>query len=333
MFDGDALTAEEVAKMLRVSKNSVYRLAQSGELASYRVGRKLRFTLRDVEAYTRAGMRSQKGAQAADGASSPSRTAEAGPSPSGNAREGVSEIPSAFSLDCRKPFVIAGNDLSGDIIAHALAAAGLPIARAYVGSYTALVNLYAKQANAALVHLYDQRTNAYNVPSVQRIAPGMPVVVIRLLKRKQGFIVQAGNPKKLTTWGGLLREGVRLTNRERGCGTRVLLDEKLLSLEARPEMVEGYDLECATGLEAATLVSKGCADVTIGIERLAKELPGLAFVPLQTEWLDIAVEKSQRTAPLVREIRKIAESKSFRYAIDAIEGYEAANTGAIVYES
>ena len=213
------------------------------------------------------------------------------------------------------------------------AAAGLPITRAYVGSYTALVNLYAKQANAALVHLYDQRTNAYNVPSVQRIAPGMPVVVIRLLKRKQGFIVQAGNPKKLTTWGGLLREGVRLTNRERGCGTRVLLDEKLLSLEARPEMVEGYDLECATGLEAATLVSKGCADVTIGIERLAKELPGLAFVPLQTEWLDIAVEKSQRTAPLVREIRKIAESKSFRYAIDAIEGYEAANTGAIVYES
>lgn len=59
----------------------------------------------------------------------------------------------------------------------------------------------------------------------------------------------------------------------------------------------------------------------------------LAFVPLQTEWLDIAVEKSQRTAPLVREIRKIAESESFRGAIDAIEGCEAANTGAIVYES
>ena len=333
MFDGDALTAEEVAEMLRVSKNSVYRLAQSGELASYRVGRKLRFTLRDVEAYTRSSMHSQKGAKASNGPSPHPRTAEAGPSPSGNAHEGVSEIPSAFSLDSREPFVIAGNDLSGDIIAHALAAAGLPIARAYVGSYTALVNLYAKQANAALIHLYDQRTNAYNVPSVQRIAPGMPVVVIRLLKRKQGFVVQAGNPKKLTTWGGLLREGVRLVNRERGCGTRVLLDEKLLSLEACPEMVEGYDLECATGLEAATLVSKGCADVAIGVERLAKELPGLAFVPLQTEWLDIAVEKSQRTAPLVRKIRKVAESESFRGAIDAIEGYEAASTGAIVYES
>ncbi len=88
------------------------------------------------------------------------------------------------------------------------------------------------------------------------------------------------------------------------------------------------------GQPPATLHSKGCADVAIGVERLAKELPGLAFVPpLQTEWLDIAVEKSQRTAPLVREIRKIAESDSFRDAIDAIEGCEAANTGAIVYES
>ena len=71
------------------------------------------------------------------------------------------------------------------------------------------------------------------------------------------------------------------------------------------------------GQPPATLHSKGCADVAIGVERLAKELPGLAFVPLQTEW----------------EIRKIAESESFRSAIDAIEGYEATNTGAIVYES
>lgn len=73
--------------------------------------------------------------------------------------------------------------------------------------------------------------------------------------------------------------------------------------------------------------------MAIGVERLAKELPDLAFVPLQTEWLDIAVEKSQRTAPLVREIRKIAESESFHGAIDAIVGYETTNTGAIVYES
>ena len=87
------------------------------------------------------------------------------------------------------------------------------------------------------------------------------------------------------------------------------------------------------GQPPATLHSKGCADVAIGVERLAKELPDLAFVPLQTEWLDIAVEKNRRSSPLVREIRKLAERDSIRDALDAIEGCEAANTGAIVYES
>lgn len=87
------------------------------------------------------------------------------------------------------------------------------------------------------------------------------------------------------------------------------------------------------GQPPATLHSKGCADVAIGVERLARSCLASPSSPLQTEWLDIAVEKSRRTAPLVREIRKIAESDSFRDAIDAIEGCEAANTGAIVYES
>lgn len=95
------------------------------------------------------------------------------------------EMPRAFSLDGREPFVIAGNDLSGDIIAHALATAGLPISRAYVGSYTALVNLYAKQANAALV----SKGCADVAIGVKRLAKELPlwfrvtVVVPPLVRR------------------------------------------------------------------------------------------------------------------------------------------------------
>lgn len=85
--------------------------------------------------------------------------------------EEVAEMLRAFSLDGREPFVIAGNDLSGDIIAHALAAAGLPVSRAYVGSYTALVNLYAKQANAALV----SKGCAKVAIGVERLAKELPL--------------------------------------------------------------------------------------------------------------------------------------------------------------
>ena len=85
--------------------------------------------------------------------------------------EEVAEMLHAFSLDGREPFVIAGNDLSGGIIAYALAAAGLPLSRAHVGSYTALVNLYAKQANAALV----SKGCAKVAIGVERLAKELPL--------------------------------------------------------------------------------------------------------------------------------------------------------------
>lgn len=99
--------------------------------------------------------------------------------------EEVAEMLRAFSLDDREPFVIAGNDLSGDIIAYALAAAGLPVSRAHVGSYTALVNPYAKQANAALV----SKGCADVAIGVERLAKELPlwlrvtVVVPPLVRR------------------------------------------------------------------------------------------------------------------------------------------------------
>lgn len=347
MLNDDALTADDVAAMLQVAKNSIYKLAQTGELASYRVGRKLRFTRRDVEAYIAAQSsgRPRAAASAAEATLPHGEEARgaaatgAGSAHAAGARNFASPAQnvgtagtSAFSLDARTPFVLAGNDVSGDILANHLNAAGVPVVRAYAGSYTALVNLYGRQADAALSHLYDRKTNAYNIAYVQRIAPGTPVVVIRLLKRRQGLIVAQGNPKKLTTWGSILRKGVRLANRERGCGTRILLDEKLLSLEAVPESIAGYERELPSGLEVARAVAQGLADVGVGAERAAQQVAGLEFAPLQTEWLDVVIAKTRRTEPLARAVRAIAASEAFRREIDALEGCKADCTGAIVYE-
>ena len=44
MRNDDALTADEVAGLLQVSRSSVYKLVKADELASYHVGRKMRFT-------------------------------------------------------------------------------------------------------------------------------------------------------------------------------------------------------------------------------------------------------------------------------------------------
>lgn len=313
MLNDEALTVDDVAELLHVGRNLVYSLAKEGDLASYRIGRKLRFTRADVERYI---ARSHRGPASGHGLPGTSPTARAS---------------TAAGMPPEGALVLSGNDLIGDVLAHHCNDRGLPVSRAYAGSYFSLVDLYFGRADAALVHLYDRKTNSYNVPAIQRVAPGMPVIVIRLVRRYQGFFVASGNPKHLTTWGSLLGEGVRLANRERGCGTRVLLDEKLVGLEARPDAIEGYDREIPSALSVASFVEQGAADVGLGTERLARQVDGIDFVPLQQEWLDLAVAKSERTARLVWSLTRLAADPHVQQELAAM-GYDTSGMGAIVYE-
>lgn len=91
--------------------------------------------------------------------------------------------------------------------------------------------------------------------------PGMPVRLVRLVRRRQGLIVAKGNPKGLRAWGDLGRSDVRIANRERGCGSRVLLDEKLAECGVSRTCVAGYGREHPSALSAASLVARGAADV------------------------------------------------------------------------
>ena len=327
MHSNEFMNAEEVARYLGLGKNTVYQLAKSGKLASYHVGRKLRFTLEDVEAYV-TSTHYRVPIQAASRADSV-----------GSVEASVANQPQAF-VDAASfgelegdPFVIAGGDAAADIIASALNAVGVPASRLIQGSYTALVNLYAGDADAAVVHLYDQKTNSYNVPYARNLAPGASVRIYRLYGREQGFIVNAGNPKKLTTWGGLLREGVRLSNRVKGCAARVLLDEKLRSLDARAEMIEGYDSHADVASAALKRVATGIADVAIGTEREASRYPNLEFVPLQVEWIDLVVAKRAKTRSVQRRLSDTLLSKCIREGAEALGSCDLSKLGSIIYES
>lgn len=230
MREDEALQVEDVSALLGVGRNTVYSLAKSGELASYRVGRKLRFTRADVERYIEA---SKTGGSPASTGPIPVAPASAA-TPSSPYATAIPEIAPAAD-----PFVISGGDISGDIIAHAISGKGFPCSRAYLGSYLALVDLYLGRADAAIVHLFDRKSGTYNIPYVQRLAPGVPVSVVRVARRSVGLIVQAGNPKHLHSWGSLLTRDASLVNVARGSAMRVLLDEVLCELEARAVLFDG----------------------------------------------------------------------------------------------
>lgn len=328
MRNDDALTADEVAGLLQVSRSTVYKLVKADELASYHIGRKMRFTMGDVENYiarskrakaasVAAGVRSSLAASsAAFGAASAASVSPAAPS----ASKGLSS------------FVLAGNDIAGDILANYLGSANAAVERVYEGSYNALVDLYRGVAHAALSHLYDGDSGSYNVAAVKRLVPGTPVKVVRLVRRRQGLIVARGNPKGLRTWEDLLRPGVRLVNRERGCGSRILLDEQLARLGADRVRIEGYEREATSALSMASFVARGGADAGIGAERVFHQVGGVDFLPLQDEWLDIVLAKLPGSERIVEAVAKLTRSRPFREEVGVLVGYDASRMGELVYE-
>lgn len=328
MRSDEFMNAEEVARYLHLGKNTVYQLAKTGTIASYHVGRKLRFTIEDVEAYVSSTRRT--GGKAISHVELLSSLAQ--PEQPLDDSQVLVDAASFGAIE-GDPFVIAGTDEAADFLASSLNAQGAPAARLLQGSYTALVNLYAGEADAAVVNLYDQASNSWNIPYVRNLAPGASVVVFRLFERKQGFIVQDRNPKHLTTWGGLLREGVRLSNRTKGSGSRVLLDEKLRALEARSETIEGYSSQADVGSVAVRRVANGLADVAIGHEREAMHVPGVEFVPLQAEWVDLVVRKTEKTRPVIRKLHDILSSDLARRELSAFAPCDASKLGIVIYES
>ena len=305
MLNDEALNATQVASLLHIGRNAVYSLAKSGELPSYRIGRKMLFALKDIEAYL-ARSRSD-----------------------GDPYLAVSSAP---SNEASEGFMIAGNGIPADVLSDRLSAMGVSCSRANFTSYDALHALYEGRASVAVVHLYDQRTNTYNIPFVQRLVPGTPTIAFRLVKRAQGLVVAKGNPKNIASWGALLRPGVRLANRVRGCGSRVLLDEKLLAMEAVGDTIPGYDADFPSGLLAGRSVADGTADVAVVGEHIAAQITDTDFVPLQEEWLDLVIVKNDHTRELIHHMRSMLDDATFRAEYSRIVHGDTANLGAIVYE-
>lgn len=310
----NALTAPEVAQMLQVNRNTVYALAKEGKIASYTVGRKLRFTLDDVQAY----IASQK-----SGGSAPSPRA---------AKDKQVPVVEPAAPTPRDAIVIAGQDLMLDTMANYLMQMGLPVARSYANSYQSLVDLYQGRAHIAGVHLWDGETDTWNLPHVKRLLPGTSCMVVHFARRSQGFVVRQGNPLGFRRWSDLIRPGFLLANREKGAGARVLLDEHVKLLEMVPSTIEGYQRELTSELAVATFVAQGLADVGVAGERVFHRVPGLDYLPLVQETLDVVAVKSPATKRALKALRDLLRNPGFRSEFDSLVGVDTAKMGAVTYE-
>ena len=205
------------------------------------------------------------------------------------------------------------------------------LASAHVGSLGGLAALRRGEAHLAGCHLLDAATGEYNVAYVRRYLPDTPVAIVRLVGRTQGLLTAAGNPLGVISLEELLRPEVRFVNRQRGSGTRTLLDYQLERMGAAPEAINGYQREEYSHLAVAAAVSGGSADAGLGILSAARAL-GLDFIPLLDEEYDLVIPmehyRSERLQPvltLLNDNEKIGGE--FRVAVKAMGGYDVSRMG------
>jgi putative molybdopterin biosynthesis protein len=228
----------------------------------------------------------------------------------------------------RTVVAIGSHDLVLDLAASALRRGdpGTTLASSNVGSLGGLVALRDGLCHLAGSHLLDPATGEYTLPYVDRVLAGRDVAVVRLVHREQGLIVQPGNPLGLKGVDDLVGSGVRYVNRQRGAGTRVLLDHELGLRGLSPDDVQGYAREEHTHLAVAAAVAAGRADCGLGILAAAKAF-GLDFVPVTTEPYDLVVARDVVDAPLLAPLWDLLASGGFRAEIEALGGYSTAETG------
>lgn len=311
MNEKNALSTQEVADMLHVSKSTIYDLIKKGEICSYKVGRKVRFTEEDVKEYI---LHSKKNQPAMSSSSD-----VLGFNLSGNDMK-------------TDGFIIGGQDLILDVLSNYMRLHDVPALRAYIGSYDSLVSLYRKKINVASAHLWDSDTNSYNISYVRRLLPGIPTVIVHLTCRMQGLYVAKGNPKGITTWADFRREDITMINREKGAGSRVLLDENLRLLGIYGSSVKGYENETQSHLAVASAISSGKADVAVGNEKIARQVDNIEFIPLQKERYDLVIRKEDLHTKEIETLLKIIRSEAFKNEFGHIGGYDTSEMGKIVAE-
>lgn len=231
----------------------------------------------------------------------------------------------------RTILAIGSHDLTLDVIAQFLAGYGRRLTSANVGSLGGLVALRRGEAHLAGSHLFDPQTQEYNLSYIRQTLPDVPVRVTALVGREQGLLVGRGNPKSIHSLQDLARPELNFVNRQRGAGTRVLLDYHLEQLGIAPQQINGYEREEYTHLAVAAAVASGRVDCGLGITAAARALD-LDFIPLFQERYDLVSPLAYVDQPLLAPLWQLLQDSAFRETVAELPGYDITMMGTVIAE-
>lgn len=209
---------------------------------------------------------------------------------------------------------------------------GFSLTSAHVGSLGGLIALKRGQCHLAGSHLLDEATGLYNQKAIREQLDDLSVTLVRLADREQGLIVALGNPQDITGFESLARKDIRFINRQKGSGTRLLLDYELHKRNIPTVSLTGYRDEEYTHMSVAAAVLSGRAHVGLGVRAAAVAL-GLDFIPVGMEEYDLVIPDKFMSDPRMTALLDIIRSSAFKERLAAMGGYGVARTGEIIWRS
>ncbi len=219
---------------------------------------------------------------------------------------------------------IGSHDIIMDIVADMM-----KLTSGHVGSMGGILAMKRGECHIAPIHLLDMDTGEYNISYIKKYFKGQKMAVIKGVRRHQGFIVQKGNPKGIKDFSDLIRDDVIYVNRQRGAGTRILLDYHLNRENIDPSNIKGYDREMTTHLAVASAVKTGAATTGLGIYSAAKALD-LDFIEVAYEDYDFLVAYDILEDLRVNRFIQILKSDEFKKRVSTLGGYGFEHTGEII---
>ena len=194
-------------------------------------------------------------------------------------------------------------------------------------SQQALQWLKQGKVHVAGTHLRDSATGDYNLPIIKKLFPPGTVKVVTFAVWEQGLVTRSN--ALVRSIEDLTKKSVRIVNREKGAGSREVLDQHLSAAGISPAQVNGYDRIAFGHLPAAQAVSQGEADCCIATRSAARAF-GLHFIPLVTERYDLVIPRQYAKLPAMEALLDLLNRASLRRKLQLLAGYDTAHTGEVL---
>ena len=198
------------------------------------------------------------------------------------------------------------------------------------GSTEGLKALNMGYTDIAWSHLFDPKSGEYNIPFLSTYLPNLKPVVVNLFRRELGFVTAPKNPLGFRGFEDLAGKEIKFINRQKGSGTRVLLDHHLKGLRIPSSKIKGYEREVYTHFEVGLSILSKEANIGIATSAVSKFL-GLPFIPITRENFDMLLDQSTFFEKGVQAFIEILNSSEFRNRVARLGNYDFGNSGKILY--